>query len=104
MQNNNGYTHQRNDVMSDSEIRQHLIGLNDWSYDGEYLNKEFKFSDYYEVLSFINGTAWISNKDDHHPQIEFGYNTCKVLYRTHMEDGITPKDFIAASKIDRMMS
>ena len=51
-------------------------------------------------MSFINMVAWISNTEDHHPQITFSYNTAVIEYFTYAIDGLSENDFICASKID----
>ena len=48
----------------------------DWSISDDYkkIKREFKTNNHYELMSFINMVAWISNTEDHHPQITFSYN------------------------------
>tara|TARA_B100000941_G_scaffold287770_1_gene263514 strand:+ start:243 stop:581 length:339 start_codon:yes stop_codon:yes gene_type:complete len=74
----------------------------DWSITDDYkkIKREFKTNNHYELMSFINMVAWISNTEDHHPQITFSYNTAIVEYFTYAIDGLSENDFICASKID----
>ena len=63
--------------------------------------KDFKFKNHYEVMSVINLIAWISHREDHHPEITFSYNIARVTYYTYAIDGLSENDFICASKIDK---
>ena len=50
----------------------------------------------------VNATAWISHREDHHPDITVGYNKCEVAYMTHAIKGISENDFICAAKLDAL--
>jgi 4a-hydroxytetrahydrobiopterin dehydratase len=50
----------------------------------------------------VNASAWISHREDHHPDLEVGYNKCTVRYFTHDVGGLTRNDFICAAKIDAL--
>lgn len=75
-----------------------------WKVEGEELVKEFKFKNYYESMAFVNATAWISHREDHHPDLEVGYNKVKVRYSTHSAGGLTENDFICAAKIEALFT
>lgn len=70
------------------------------STEGPYLRREFKFKDFYRTMSFVNALAHIANIEDHHPDLEVGYNYCRVQYTTHAIRGLSENDFICAAKID----
>jgi 4a-hydroxytetrahydrobiopterin dehydratase len=53
-------------------------------------------------MAFVNATAWISHREDHHPDITVGYNQCRVEYWTHAIKGLSENDFICAAKLDRL--
>ncbi len=67
------------------------------------ISKDFKFKNHYEVISAINLIAWISHKEDHHPEITYGYNNLSVKFFTYAIDGLSENDFICAAKIDKVM-
>jgi 4a-hydroxytetrahydrobiopterin dehydratase len=48
----------------------------------------------------VNAAAWISHREDHHPDMLVGYNQVRVSYVTHAIDGLSENDFILAAKID----
>ena len=74
-----------------------------WEISDGTLRRKFKFKDYHEAVAFVNATAWISNKEDHHPDIELGYNKVTMKYVTHSAGGITQNDFICAAKVNALV-
>ena len=76
----------------------------DWSLaqDAKSLKREYKFKDFYRTMSFVNALAHIANVEDHHPDLEVGYNQCRINYATHSIGGLSENDFICAAKIDRI--
>ena len=68
--------------------------------DAKSLVREFKFPDFYRTMSFVNAIAHIANIEDHHPDLDVGYNHCRVRYSTHSIGGLSENDFICAAKID----
>jgi 4a-hydroxytetrahydrobiopterin dehydratase len=50
----------------------------------------------------VNATAWISHREDHHPDLEVGYRQCRIRYSTHAIGGLSENDFICAAKIDAL--
>ena len=70
--------------------------------DARSIRREFKFRDFYRTMSFVNALAHVANIEDHHPDLELGYNYCRVLFTTHAIGGLSENDFICAAKIDRI--
>ena len=66
------------------------------------LTREFRFRDFYRTMSFVNALAHVANIEDHHPDLEVGYNYCRVRYSTHAIGGLSENDFICAAKIDQL--
>lgn len=89
--------------MHQEEIQRMLEALNGWEQAGKEIAKTFLFKNYYETMAFVNATAWISHQEDHHPDLEVGYNRCRVRYSTHAIDGLSENDFICAAKIDSLL-
>lgn len=78
----------------------------DWSIDedGRTIRREFRFKNFYRTMSFVNAVAWIANREDHHPDMEVGYNRCLVQFSTHAIGGLSDNDFICAAKIDALLA
>ena len=79
-----------------------LKDLRGWTLEGGSITKQYSFKNYYQTLAFVNATAWISHREDHHPDISVGYNSCRVAYRTHAINGLSENDFICAAKLDAL--
>jgi 4a-hydroxytetrahydrobiopterin dehydratase len=70
--------------------------------DTKSLVRAYKFKDFYRTMSFVNAVAHIANVEDHHPDLEVGYDHCHITYSTHAIGGLSENDFICAAKIDRL--
>ena len=86
--------------LTDAAIQPLLNSLQGWSLDNGMLTKTYRFNNYHETMAFVNTAAWISHREDHHPDIVVGYNQCKVSYVTHAIEGLSNNDFICAAKLD----
>jgi len=72
------------------------------SEDNKSISRNFEFKGFYKTMSFVNAIAWIANQEGHHPDMEVGYNYCRIKFTTHAVDGLTKNDFICAAKIDAL--
>lgn len=88
--------------LDDSRLAALLALLPGWRRDGEAIAKSFDFADYDATLTFVNAVACIARAQDHHPDIVFGYNRCRVAYTTHSVGGVSMNDLICAAKIEAL--
>ena len=84
------------------EAQQLLKNLKGWKIEDGKLAKTFPFQNYYETMAFVNALAWISHREDHHPDLGVHYNKCRVEYATHAIGGLSENDFICAAKCDAL--
>jgi len=70
--------------------------------NGHMIGKTFEFNNYYQTMAFVNAVAWLSHREDHHPDLSVGYNKCHVAYSTHAINGLSENDFICAVKVDAL--
>ncbi len=82
-------------------LKRHLKG---WIIEGGRLVKLYPFRDYHGTMAFVNALAWISHREDHHPDLQVGYNKCRVEYWTHAIGGLSENDFICAAKADALLT
>ena len=84
---------------AEAQLRQLSAG---WqiSADAHSLTRAFRFVDFYRTMSFVNALAHVANIENHHPDLELGYDYCRVRYTTHSIGGLSDNDFICAAKID----
>ena len=71
--------------------------------DHKEIKKSFSFKNFYETMAFVNALAWVANIENHHPDLEVGYNYCHVRFMTHALKGLSHNDFICASKLDQLL-
>ena len=90
--------------LDDAQVRSYLKELPGWALAGSEIAKTYSFKNYYETIAFVNATAWVSHHEDHHPDLEVGYNRCRVRYSTHSVGGLSENDFICAAKIDALLA
>jgi 4a-hydroxytetrahydrobiopterin dehydratase len=81
-----------------------LRQLKGWILEDGKLVKLYLFKNYHETMAFVNALAWISHREDHHPDLQVGYNRCRVEYATHAIGGLSENDFICAAKADALFS
>ena len=87
---------------SAQQAKELLAQLKGWIVEDGKLVKLYPFRNYYETMAFVNALAWISHREDHHPDLQVGYNKCRVEYSTHAIGGLSENDFILAAKIDEL--
>ena len=84
------------------EVLQRLDENWQLSLDGTSIVREFRFADFFRTMSFVNAVAHVANIEDHHPDMEVGYNYCRIRYPTHAIGGLSENDLICAAKIDQL--
>ena len=67
-----------------------------------FLNKKFEFKNFQESQKFINKVSSISEEENHHPDISFGWGYAEIKITTHAIEGLSENDFILAAKIDQL--
>lgn len=88
--------------LSAEQITRLLRKVPTWAVENGELVKTFHFKNYYENIAFVNATAWVSHHEDHHPDLEVGYNRCRVRYSTHDVGGLSAYDFVCAGKVEEL--
>lgn len=84
-----------------TELLQEISG---WSLNSgcSSISREYRFKDFHQTMAFVNALAWIAHQTDHHPDLEVGYNRCKVTFSTHSIGGLSDNDFICAARINSL--
>ena len=86
-------------------IESYLNMLDGWDVTLDYttIHKTFDFKNYHQTIAFVNAVTWVAHKEDHHPEICFGYNQCKINLKTHAIKGLSQNDMILAAKINALL-
>jgi 4a-hydroxytetrahydrobiopterin dehydratase len=89
-------------ALDEARVRTLLAPLPEWqlALDGKSIAKTFHFRNFYETLAFVNAIGWMANRQDHHPDLEVGYNRCVVRWSTHDVGGLSMNDFICAARVE----
>ena len=88
--------------LTEKEARELLKQLDGWELKGNILSKTFAFKNYYQTIAFVNAVAWMTHREDHHPDMAVGYSKCRMEYTTHAIGGLSDNDFICAAKVDAL--
>lgn len=89
-------------ALTSAEAQQLLKQLDAWELNDAHISKTFSFKNYYQVLAFVNAVAWMTHREDHHPDLTVTFNQCRVEYSTHAIGGLSENDFICAAKVDAL--
>ena len=87
-----------------TQTKEMLAQLKGWIVEDGKLVKLYAFKNYYETMAFVNALAWVSHREDHHPDLVVSYNKCRVEYSTHSIGGLSENDFICAAKADALFA
>ena len=92
-----------------SEIHKYQKKVDGWDVNKNnkkiyFLEKSFLFNNFIESKNFIIKVGKISDNENHHPDITFGWGYAKILITTHAIEGLSENDFILAAKIDNIFS
>jgi 4a-hydroxytetrahydrobiopterin dehydratase len=88
--------------LTQAEVDNLMKQLEGWQRFDHLIGKTYHFKNYYETIAFVNAIAWMSHREDHHPELTVGYNNCQVEYTTHAIHGLSENDFICAAKVDTL--
>ena len=88
--------------LSAEQVAERLKVLGGWELAGGEIAKTYRFENYYQTMAFVNAVAWLAHRADHHPDMEVGYNRCRVRYSTHSVGGISESDFICAAQVESL--
>lgn len=94
------------DPLTVEQVTDHLAQLHkDWNVNDSHseIMRDLTFNNYYETMAFVNAIAYMAHQEDHHPDLEVGYNHCLVRYSTHAISGLSENDFICAAKVDALV-
>ncbi len=86
-------------ALSDQDVGALLHQIGGWNAIRGQLERNFALRDFHETIAFVNALAWMIHQQDHHPQMEVGYNNVVLRFCTHSAGGaITENDFICAAR------
>ncbi|MDA8076066.1 MAG: 4a-hydroxytetrahydrobiopterin dehydratase [Actinomycetota bacterium] len=71
-----------------------------WRREGDVLVKEVDCVDFAGALAYVNLVGELSERANHHPDVDIRWRTVVLRLTTHSEGGITERDLSLAARID----
>ena len=90
-------------ALPDAETATLLGQVPGWQVVDGALQKQFAFTDYARMISFVNAVAWLAQREDHHPDLNVVWGRCIVRWHTHSVGGLSINDFICAAQVDALL-
>jgi 4a-hydroxytetrahydrobiopterin dehydratase len=87
---------------TEQEIIEKLGAIRGWVYLDGKIQKTYSFADFDKSMEYVNQLAMIIKNQDHHPDIHIRFTKVTIASNTHVEDGITEKDFKLAKACDQL--
>ncbi len=84
------------------DIAQKLNSFSGWSYEHNFIVKNFVFKDFSEAFGFLARVGLIAEQLGHHPDWSGVYNKVTLKLSTHDAGGITDKDFEFVARLEKM--
>lgn len=101
------WSEQKRSALSLEKAQEQLATLSGWELVGSattpVIRKTYRFANFYETMAFVNAVALIAHQQDHHPDLEVGYNRCQVSLNTHDVGGISETDIDCARRIEALL-
>jgi len=88
------------ELMDTQNIGQELTNIPNWERAGKEIARTFKFEDFQTAMKFVNRVAEISEKANHHPDVDIRWNRVTLSLSTHSKGGLTVKDFSLARELN----
>jgi len=88
------------DRLRETQIRDLLKNLKDWTLRDATIEREFRFSSYRGGLEFAYSIGKLAEEQDHHPDILIRWRRVKLTFSTHVIKGLSMNDFVMAAKAE----
>lgn len=75
-----------------------------WEQIEDRLMAEYAFPDFASAKQFVDAVSQLSEDENHHPDIHFGWGYVVIELFTHDEEKITELDYQLAEKISALQS
>jgi|TARA_B110000967_G_scaffold209435_1_gene265621 4a-hydroxytetrahydrobiopterin dehydratase len=73
-----------------------------WELIDGRLMAEYEFEDFSRAKQFVDAVAELSELENHHPELHFGWGYVVLELFTHSVESVTQKDYDLAQKISQM--
>lgn len=90
------------DLITPSELDDHLEGCPGWDLDGSQICRTFTLETFMEAIDFVRQIAGVAEEAGHHPDISIRYNKVTLSLTTHSKGSLTRADFEVARRVDAL--
>jgi len=89
-------------VLTTAEVDEELKSLAGWSRDGTVISRDFTFTRFKDITSFLNHLVRAITEQNHHPDFSLntGTRTVSVSVTTHSEKAVTRSDILFARTLN----
>lgn len=88
--------------MDTQNIGKELTNIPNWERAGKEITRRFEFANFDEAVRFVNRVAELSQRMNHHPDVDIRWNRVTLSLSTHSKGGLTVKDFNLAREINEV--
>ncbi len=88
--------------MTEPEIQARMGEAKGWDRLGDMLARTWKFNSSQRALDFVNRASAIADRIEHYPDIVLRHRDVRVELSTHVEGGLTAKDFAMAAELNTL--
>lgn len=93
-------------ALSATQVISQLAKVEGWKLHGDgdsvAIEKTFGFKNFLRTMAFVNAVAYLSEQQNHHPELLVQYASCSVRFNTHDVHGISITDFECAKLVDAL--
>jgi 4a-hydroxytetrahydrobiopterin dehydratase len=88
--------------LDDTAVEEGLQHLPGWERRGDQIVKTFAREDFTHAMVFVNEVADAAEAAGHHPDIDIRWNKVTLTLSSHVEGGLTDRDFQLAARIQEL--
>ena len=89
--------------LSDAEVSQALQTLTHWKQDGQMIVRTHKCDSYPAACALLMQVAFLAEKHEHHPDIEWKYCDVTIRFTTHDVGGLSDFDVLLAGQVEALL-
>ncbi len=89
--------------LSPDELSAALLGLPQWSGDGDGIRRTVAFPSFRDAVTAIGAIADVAEEMDHHPDIDLRWRTVHLTLVSHSAGGVSELDLELARRIDELL-
>ena len=83
-------------------LKEEINKNNTWKEVNGKLTNNYKFSNYDDTVNFVNKVEKIAKKQNHHPEITFGFDKVKITITDHENGGVSNKCHKFTKEVDKL--